>query len=346
MNLSFEPKLTKELILSKFSEEQLMEYYLSIPVKKGLVRSPLREDKRPTCSFFRNNKGTLMFKDFATGQCLDVFSIVQQIFRCNYFEALRIIANDFGIIQSKTLQKNPGKINENPIKIEDKEISKIQVEIQDFTELELKWWAKYGITPEILKKFNVYSCKHVFLNGNLLAKSQQHCPIFGYYGKKYHGIELWRCYFPQRTSYRFITNWPSKKIQGYDQLPKKGKLLVITKSLKDTMCLYSCGITAIAPNSENLEIKDNILKELQSRFKYIVYFYDNDLPGISNMNRIKKRFPNLIYYWIPRAFGVKDFSDFYKKYGRTFTLKFIKNEINLIKNGKKTKFRNSLVENL
>lgn len=346
MNLSFEPKLTKELILSKFSEEQLMEYYLNIPVKKGLVRSPLREDKRPTCSFFRNNKGTLMFKDFATGQCLDVFSIVQQTFRCNYFEALRIIANDFGIIQSKTLQKNPGKINENPIKIEDKEISKIQVEIQDFTELELKWWAKYGITPEILKKFNVYSCKHVFLNGNLLAKSQQHCPIFGYYGKKYHGIELWRCYFPQRTSYRFITNWPSKKIQGYDQLPKKGKLLVITKSLKDTMCLYSCGITAIAPNSENLEIKDNILKELQSRFKYIVYFYDNDLPGISNMNRIKKRFPNLIYYWIPRAFGVKDFSDFYKKYGRTFTLNFIKNEINLIKNGKKTKFRNSLVENL
>ena len=117
MNLSFEPKLTKELILSKFSEEQLMEYYLNIPVKKGLVRSPLREDKRPTCSFFRNNKGTLMFKDFATGQCLDIFSIVQQIFRCNYFEALRIIANDFGIIQSKTLQKNPGKINENPIKI-------------------------------------------------------------------------------------------------------------------------------------------------------------------------------------------------------------------------------------
>ena len=32
MNLSFEPKLSKELILSRFSEEQLMEYYLRIPV--------------------------------------------------------------------------------------------------------------------------------------------------------------------------------------------------------------------------------------------------------------------------------------------------------------------------
>ena len=161
MNLSFEPKLSKELILSRFSEEQLMEYYLRIPVKKGLFRSPLRDDKNPTCSFFRNNKGTLLFKDFATGQCLDIFSIVQQMFKCNYFEALKIIANDFGIIQNKSIKRNPGKINENPIKIEDKELSKIQVEIQDFTDLELKWWEKYGITKDILQKYQVYSCKYV-----------------------------------------------------------------------------------------------------------------------------------------------------------------------------------------
>ncbi|MGN0966371.1 MAG: hypothetical protein ACI4OP_02080 [Candidatus Coprovivens sp.] len=331
MNLSFEPKLTKELILSKFSEEQLMEYYLNIPVKKGLFRSPLREDKRPTCSFFRNNKGTLMFKDFATGQCLDIFSIVQQTFRCNYFEALRIIANDFGIIQSKTLQKNPGKINENPIKIEDKEISKIQVEIQDFTELELKWWAKYGITPEILKKFNVYSCKHVFLNGNLLAKSQQHCPIFGYYGKKYHGIELWRCYFPQRTSYRFITNWPSKKIQGYDQLPKKGKLLVVTKSLKDTMCLYSLGIASCSPNSETQFISEKVLEDLKKRFKYIVVLFDLDHTGIQFSKKIKKEHPDLIVTLLPRVDKCKDISDYYKKFGRKKTLLMIKTKIQLFK---------------
>lgn len=179
MNFSFEPKLTKELILSRFSEEQLMEYYLHMPVKKGLFRSPLRNDKNPTCSFFRSNKGTLMFKDFATSQCLDAFSVVQKLFGCSYFEALRIIANDFGIIRNKDLQKNPGKINKNPIKIEDKEASKIQVEIQDFSELELKWWAKYGITKNTLQKFDVYSCKHVFLNDQLFAKSQQHCPILG-----------------------------------------------------------------------------------------------------------------------------------------------------------------------
>lgn len=324
MDFSFQPKITKELILSRFSEEQLMEYYLHIPVKKGLFRSPLRRDKQPTCSFYRNKSGTLIFKDFATGQHLNVFDVVQSIFKCDYFESLRIIANDFGIVRDNALHKNPGKINLNPIKIKDKEISKIQIEVQEFTDGELKWWGKYGISKDILKRFNVYSCKHVFLNDQLFAESQQHCPIFGYYGKKYQGLELWRCYFPKRTSFRFITNWPSKKIQGYDQLPKKGKLLVITKSMKDSMCLYSCGITACAPNSENLFIPDKVLEDLKNRFENIVVLYDNDRPGLYNMAKIRKEHPELTYVFIPKRYGSKDISDFYKDHGRKETLNLIK----------------------
>lgn len=324
MDFSFQPKITKELILSRFSEEQLMEYYLHIPVKKGLFRSPLRRDKQPTCSFYRNKSGTLIFKDFATGQHLNIFDVVQSIFRCDYFESLRIIANDFGIVRDNALHKNLGKINLNPIKIKDKEISKIQIEVQEFTDSELKWWGRYGISKDILKRFNVYSCKHVFLNDQLFAESQQHCPIFGYYGKKYQGLELWRCYFPKRTSFRFITNWPSKKIQGYDQLPKKGKLLVITKSMKDSMCLYSCGITACAPNSENLFIPDKVLEDLKNRFENIVVLYDNDRPGLYNMAKIRKEHPELTYVFIPKRCGSKDISDFYKDHGRKETLNLIK----------------------
>lgn len=332
VDFSFKPiKITKELILSRFSEEQLMEYYLHVPVKKGLFRSPLRKDRRPTCSFYRNGSNALIFKDFATGQHLNIFGVVQEMFHCDYFEALRIIANDMGIVRDKSLQKNSGKINEHPVRMQDKEMSKIQVEVQDFTDLELKWWGKYGITLETLKRFNVYSCKHIFLNGQLVAKSQQHCPIFGYYGKKYQGIELWRCYFPKRTSFRFITNWPSKKIQGYNQLPKSGKLLVITKSMKDCLSMYSCGITAIAPCSENLFVSDNMLEDLKKRFRYIVVFYDNDLPGISNMKKIQKNHPELNFFFIPRHYEAKDFSDFYAKYGRKVTLEIIKDYINKLK---------------
>lgn len=334
MDFAFQPKITEELILSKFSEETIMGFYLHIPIRKGLFRSPLRNDKNPTCSFYRNKSGKLIFKDFATSQHLTYVNVVMTIYHCNYYDALKIIANDLGIIKDSNLVKNKGKINLNPIKIEDKEMSKIQIEVQDFTDNELKWWGKYGITLEILKKFEVYSCKHVFLNDNLVAKSQQHCPIFGYYGKKYQGLELWRCYFPKRTSYRFLTNWPSKKIQGYDQLPKKGKLLVITKSMKDTMCLYSMGITAIAPNSETQFVSDTVLSDLKTRFENIIVLYDNDLTGLAFMNKIKKAHPELIYTWIPRNLGSKDISDFYKDNGRKKTLNLIKEFVLWLKSRK------------
>lgn len=346
MNFQFKPNLTKELILSRFSEEQIMEYYLHIPIKKGLFRSPLRRDREPTCSLYRNKSGTLIFKDFATGQHLNVFEIVQTMYNCKFYDALKIIANDFGIIRDSNLPRNPGKINKNPIKIEDKEMSKIQVEIQDFTELELKWWKRYGITPEILKKYNVYSCKHVFLNGNLVAKSQQHCPIFGYYGgmikKDKEKLELWKIYFPNRKSYKWMTNYSKDKIQGYKQLPKKGKLLIITKSLKDVMSLSQFNIPACAPNSEVLFIKDSVLKELKQRFENIIVWYDTDLAGVSNLRKIRKQYPELYYYIIPRKYKEKDFTDFYKKYGKEKSKNLL---LNLIK-CQKDRLKKNLSKNL
>ena len=323
MIFEFQPKITKELILSRFSEEQIMEFYLHIPIKKGLFRSPLRRDKEPTCSFYRNNSGNLIFKDFATGQHLNVFGVVQSIFNCDYFEALKIIANDLGIVRNSSITRNTGKINKNPIKIKDKEMSKIQIEVQDFTELELKWWKKYGITLDILKKFDVYSCKHVFLNDQVFAKSQQHCPIFGYYGKKYQGLELWKIYFPKRTSYRFIGNYPAKKLQGYDKLPKTGKICAITKSLKDCMALYAYGIPACAPNSETVIPSEAVVNDLLSRFEYVFCLWDNDYTGVSFLNKIKRKYPQLECLIIPRSLGAKDFSDLRALYGYKKTKQLI-----------------------
>lgn len=325
------PKLTKDFILSRLTEEQIFVYYIGPEVqRKKLFCSKLRRDKKPTCSIYRNKSNHLIYKDFATGQSLNCFGYVCELFCCVYWEALRIIANDFGLVQDKSLVKNKGKIITKDFKITEKEFSKIQVEIQDFSELELKWWNKYGITKDILDKFKVYSCKHVFLNDQLIAQSKQNCPIFGYYGNKYHGQELWRIYYPKNKSCKFMGNWPSKKIQGLEYIPKKGNLLVITKAYKDVMTLYSLGIPAIAPCSETQFINESVLFNLISNFKYIIVCFDNDMTGISFMNRQKKKYPNLIYTWIPRKYGIKDISDFYKEKGKKNTIKLISEFINKV----------------
>lgn len=42
MVLEYEPKITKKYLLERQSQETYLEYYLGIPVKKGLFKSPLR----------------------------------------------------------------------------------------------------------------------------------------------------------------------------------------------------------------------------------------------------------------------------------------------------------------
>lgn len=324
LKFDFEPRITKEYLLSKHSEEIYMTYYLGIPVKKGLFKSPLRKDKSPTCSFYRNKSGELIFKDFNGSFYGNFVAVVMYKYGLSYYKALNQIAIDFGLINGQ-----PAKVKKLPTveKFIDTGTSDIRVEIKEYSKKELDWWKSFGVMSETLNKYKVFSCKNIFLNGNLFITSSKDSLMFGYYEGKKDGIEYWRIYFPKRTTYRFLSNTPSKLVQGYAQLPKKGKLLVITKSMKDCMVLYGLGISAIAPNSENLFISDKMLSDLKERFKHIVVFYDNDLPGISNMNKIKKEHPELNFFWIPRSYEAKDISDFYKMFGRDKTIEFIKENI-------------------
>lgn len=325
MKFEFEPNITKDYLLERASQETYLEYYLGIPVKKGLFCNPMRVDKHPTCSFFRNSQGDIIFKDFSGCFSGNFVSIVMYLHNCSHYKALKIIANDFGYINYSGVTKNTKPINISSNSFKETGEANIQIEAQDFTKEELDWWQQYGITEKILKKFRVFSCKTVFLNGRIFTRSNVRHPIFGYYrGKNDNDIELWRIYLPKHRSKepRFLSNWKSIMLQGAKQLPKSGDLLVVTKSMKDVMTLYSLGITAIAPNSENLFLTASQYDKLKKRFKDIVILYDNDLAGITNMNKFRKQF-NVKCLWIPRYSKCKDISDYYAKYGREETLKLI-----------------------
>lgn len=315
------PKITKELLLSKYSQETFFEHYLGVPVKKGLFCSPsiIRIDHTPTCSFYKDKRGNLQYKDFA-GPSFDFIGCVEYIFQCSYYKALRIIANDFGFIKNEKIPKNPPKMEYTGYELKQTDKAKIEVEIKEFSQKELMWWDSFGIGPVTLKKYRVYSIKSVFLNGVYFTSSTETTPIYGYYGgENSNGDELWRLYFPTKRNYRFLSNWSSTMIQGAKMLPKSGDFIVITKSLKDVMALFEFGIPAIAPNSENLFLTEAQYEKLQSKFKEIYILYDRDLPGVKSANKIRKKFKGVKVLLIPK---VKDFTDYVKKYGifKTFNL--------------------------
>lgn len=302
-----------------------MEHYLGVPVRKGLIVSPLRKDTRPTCAFYRSKQNRLIFKDFSGDFIGDCFEVVMRINSCGFAKALSIIANDFGLIKRPDLKKNKPKLEYTGSKLQETEESVIQVEIRPFQEYELNWWASFGISEETLKKFKVFSCKNVFLNGHLFHIEKDRQLVFGYFGGiSASGLEYWRIYFPSQRRMKFIGNWRSSKLQGAHMLPKEGgDTLVVTKSQKDVMLLYELGIPAIAPCSENLFLTDSQYEKCKKKFKRIVVVYDNDRPGKANLAKIRRKFKDVIVTFIPNSTGCKDLSDFRKRYGHKKTVELI-----------------------
>ena len=140
-----------------------------------------------------------------------------------------------------------------------------------------KFWKRFGIQKETLKFFNTRQVESV--NGRRHQKS------FIYLlqnEKKY------RVYSPDSIKkYKFWGNMNKMDVYGWEQLPESGELVIITKSMKDIMALYECGISAIAFGSETITPRKDIIDELKKRFTHVIILYDNDEEGVKQSNRIK-----------------------------------------------------------
>ena len=98
MIIEYEPKITKDYLLERASQETYLEYYLGIPVKKGLYRSPLRKDDKPTCSFYRNKNGDIILD----ASLLD-YSFDNELFLI-FIDGHKIIKDDIQNISSNRVR--------------------------------------------------------------------------------------------------------------------------------------------------------------------------------------------------------------------------------------------------
>lgn len=321
LDFEFTPDITKEFLQSKYSDETYFEHYLGFPVTKKLFTSVLRSDKKPTCSFYRNKNGDLIYKDFGTGDNFNFIGLVMEMFNLSYYQAINKIAADFGLIKTDIISVK-AEIKESTSKILDTGPTYIQVTTKPFSKEELDWWNKFGIEQELLDKYKVFSCEHVFINGRLSVSSTPNNYIFGYYFGTDNGRELWKIYMPLRKKFRFLNNISMDVLQGYEQLPESGPLLVITKSMKDSIVLKRLGIPAVAPNSEVLIISQEQMNEFHKRFKYIVFYWDRDYAGVTNLQKIRKTYPECAYFINPKN-TAKDLSDCVEKFG----LRYVRDQI-------------------
>jgi len=316
--------LTKDNILNKITEEDIFRKYLPFTFEVNrLYNSPLRNDDDTPSFGIYNKFGTLKYKDFggSQGSCFD---FVMNYFNLSFGDALSKINQDFNL-NLITGYGNTNNISIPKISVRQEKSTKtsklLQTVLRKFQKEDYEYWKEYGVTKEILIEYNIYAIKEVYLNKQLYWYNTKINPIYGYY---FHKTKKIKCYRPLELNKKnkWLGNVTSEDIQGYDQLPKEGDLLIITKAMKDVMCLKSIGLISIAPQGEDHYFSEEVMNELKSRFKHIICWYDNDKPGVNASIKLTTMY-NLDYVNIPKGLP-KDPSDYYKEFGKDKLIEFCK----------------------
>lgn len=293
-----EQQVTLDWILSKVTEYDIYSAYIG-NFKVGMIyNSPLRKDKNPSfgCYYSRKTK-QLLFKDHGTGDCGNVIKFVSLITGLtNYSDILNDIVNKLKITNDTQLVSSKQYISPQE--------TVIGIVRQEFTKTDIDYWSRYNISLNTLKKFNVNSIKYYLCNGIVKGIYKDTNPMYAY--KVYNHFKIYRPLADKYTKWR--NNLTENDIQGFKQLPKTGDILIITKSMKDVMCLYEMGIPAISPSSESTFIPDNALKQLKKRFKRIIILFDRDEAGVKYLRKMSLK-TGLEGMLIHKKFKAKDVSD-------------------------------------
>lgn len=296
--------ITLDWILSKVTEYDIYAHYLG-QFKVGMIyNSPFRKDKNPSFGIFYSKRTKqLLFKDHGTGDCGNVIKFVSLYTGItNYNDILLDIVNKLKITSDTKLVSSKQYIASTE--------TVIGVVRQDFTAEDINYWSQFNICINTLKKFNVNSIKYYLCNGIVKGIYKKENPMYAY--KVYNNFKIYRPLADKYTKWR--NNLGQYDIQGFKQLPKTDNLLIITKSLKDVMCLYEMGISAISPASESTFIPDDVLDNLKKRFKHILICFDRDTAGIKYLHKISLK-TGLKPLLVHKKWNAKDISDAIKLNG-------------------------------
>lgn len=297
-------QVTLEWILDRVTEYDIYQAYIGNFKVGKIYNCPFRKDKNPSfgCYYSRTTK-QLMFKDHGTGECGNVIKLVSLITGLtNYNDILNDIVNKLKITNNTKLVSSKQYIPSGE--------TVIGVVRQEFTQVDIDYWSQFHISLDTLKKFNVNSIKYYLCNGVVKGVYKDTNPMYAY--KVYKHFKIYRPLADKYTKWR--NNLTELDIQGYKQLPKTGDILVITKSMKDVMCLYEMGIPAISPSSESTFIPDRVLEQLKKRFKRIIILFDRDETGVKYLRKMSQK-TGLEGMLIHKKFKAKDVSDAIKANG-------------------------------
>ncbi len=301
-------ELTKEVILQRITEYDIYRHFFGDFKINSVTHNKFRTDKTP--SFIIGNKlGHLTHKDFANdywvGNC---FSLVEQIYRISYNEALILIDKEFGLglsgIETHTgIYKQIVSQYKQPEEL-GKRYTNIQVVPRKFTQEELAYWNEYYQDIQDLRDNNIFSLSRVYLNKQLFTFKPTELK-FGYF---YNGY--WKIYrpFADKKNKWVPNNVPNTIMEGLENL-RPDKDAFINKSKKDYMVVKKLLETTCAVQNEGIGcFSEENVTFLKNNSKRQILSFDSDIVGVEKSQQITKLY-DFDYANVPRIYLPEDIND-------------------------------------
>lgn len=335
---------TKDLILQRTRQGlDVFHHYIDEPFKPNKkFKNPLYQDTKASCHIYFNNKcGCYMMKDFGateySGDCFWFVAAKENMdVKKDFVQVLRKIDRDMNLyimnddMPRKAVRENATRqssTNTRPLhepslppvsgdESEKEPPAKAKIVFKAFTQGELDFWQKYGITEQTLNRFQVRSGKSyssIRKDGQpYTIRSSEKEPMYVYTTID----DVVKVYLPfSKNRFLYGRSADGEYVYGMGQLPASGNIIFITGGEKDVMSLAAHGFHAVCFNSETACPPTKIIENLYLRFKHIVMLYDMDETG---KKYSKKMVTDLAKYRVSRLElplsgekSEKDISDFF-----------------------------------
>lgn len=336
-------------IFKLIDQEIIMERYFPNNVAlKNKYTNPFRQDKKKGCYFAYTSKGTFIFFDHSFPEYGgDCFKVAMMNLNKGFKDTLEQINKDFNLGLKTSLNSNLTPYREDYLKRQKEKqiIPKVKKVLDKVNILKTKkwhykvksrewnkedydfWTKRYGIDLNLLNKYSISPVDHYhkrkwnekrFKKVYSYTKNPDNpCYCYKFICDDKFSVKLYKP-LTKDKQFKWETNSSNCNIQGYEQLPKKGKLLIIASSMKDLLVLVSNGYKAIAPQGEGMTIPEDKIKELKKRFKKIILCYDRDAAGLRYVKKHSKLY-NCLYIKLPKLREDKenkltDFAEYYEHF--------------------------------
>ena len=193
------------------------------------------------------------------------------------------------------------------------------------------YWASYGVPKRWLLHADIYPVSHIFIISETgYIRTVVADPYAYTFIERKDNICTEKVYQPfNKQGMKWRSGHDSSVWDLWTKLPLQGEKVIITSSRKDVLCIWAnTGIPSVSLQSEAINVKPSVMRELMDRFKQVYVLFDNDQNREKNYGRIdgqklSEQF-GIEQIEIPDSYMCKDISDLYHKYGQGTVVKVLR----------------------